>query len=224
MKSPDPNAIIYLWYDSEFVDSRAPERTRKIIFDAEEELLGRIVFRDIRELKIVQENSQLFNADTILWYRTDLARMILIYEFLKENPDEAAVYTDFDVVPMKENELFDPIGRFHLNLYGAVSGRTTNGLLENSFFIFDGRYKQTLELFYKAIQESIMLNHKINCFGEHARFFKTLQAAVDGKVKRIHSPMKSVPDNGMIGDVGRGFIRDNISEKLVLPDNVNVYD
>lgn len=220
----NPNTNVYLWYDSEFVDQRAPGITLSMVSEEHPELASRIILKDIRELDLVQKNSQYFLAKERLWFRVDLARMIAVYEWLKKNSDEMAIYADFDVFPMKETEIFDPIARFHLKTYGAVSGAVFKwNNYENSFFIIDGRYSKTMELFlHEAIEKSFRDENSQTCFKHYCSFFSNLQVSVVGNTKRLDYPMKVVPVPLM---QNKSWLSDrNLSEKFDLPPGVNVYD
>lgn len=142
---------VYIWYDSNTVSPEAVKNTEKDIKDFGE-ISNKILLKDINDLKKVTENPIIFSNPSI-YFRSDLIRMLLSLEFLKElKKGTFVLYSDLSIDPKKPEELLDPETIFNLNTYGIVLAAKGNNSYENSFHIL-GNHKGNL---LKAIQVGLI--------------------------------------------------------------------
>lgn len=157
----NPKAAINFWFDSVFVNE-AQIKSTQTVFDFLNNTYKRrqnnkISLKDIRDLKIIKKNAELFSSPTIpAYFKIDILKFIISLQTLKDCQIEKKcvfVFADLSVTPIKEEELFDKKTLDNLKNYGLImkAGGKVNGM-ENSFHIL-GTEKPTM---LKAIREAII--------------------------------------------------------------------
>jgi len=151
----NPEGSINLWYDGLLTSEKAVKATQKQINALREKKeLTRcdIALKDIRDCEFIQKMPDLFSADMPVYWRADFARAIVVMEEVKNNQDACCIYTDFDIKPLKKEQLFDQDSLHLLKKFGFVMAYEQNLVgFENSFQMF--MYDEKL---LKAIQDIII--------------------------------------------------------------------
>lgn len=148
-----PNNPIHVWYDSEFVTPEQIKASKDFLekFNSERKIKNAVTIKDIRELEEVafwnKENNKIFSSATPVYFRSDITRIIATIETVKKCTDACYyVYTDFDVTPMDEGEIFDTITLKKLSDFGIVfkeGGFSYN--MENLFHIVSNKEDSLLK-------------------------------------------------------------------------------
>lgn len=145
----NPESTVQFWYDSELASQDAIGRTKNAI-DARMRSCPKsapIIFRDIRGLQHVKDNPEVFSSKTPVYFRADLTRVIAGYEEVQKTKSNF-VYADFDVKPMRKDDLFDDVTKRQLASYGMVMTATAEDCLqkyENSFYILSPNEQNMLK-------------------------------------------------------------------------------
>jgi hypothetical protein len=148
----NPEAEINFWFDSQRNHTMAIENTIQF-FKAN---VPNVKLRDIREIPFVQDNPDWFLANTPVYFRVDLLKLIIPL-YLMEQGVESVVYADMSICGAVEKalgpeNLFKPEVMVKLQKHGLLIGIDAQNKPENQFV-------QTLhseELLYA-------LRHSINC-------------------------------------------------------------
>lgn len=119
----NPEGLVQVWYDSEMTTKAALNRTRDKIAETPN---TNIRLRDIRSLSMIQDKPNAFCHSIPVYFRADLGRIIIGLNDLKEGVD-LSIYTDFDITPFSNEELFNVDTQFKLAKYGFVFGAEGNG-------------------------------------------------------------------------------------------------
>jgi hypothetical protein len=129
--------FMQLWYDSHLIDSTSLEETRDFLLKgvSKDHPLPKIVFRDVRKLKEVQEHPHAFSDKLPVRFRSDLLRVIAAYRSLMDHENEYFVYADLDIKPISEEEIFDEKTKKKLKKFSIVMARDYAYDIENSFQI-----------------------------------------------------------------------------------------
>jgi hypothetical protein len=146
-QNKQPLATINFWYDGLIVDSNILENTKNIF---KSKNLNKIIFRDIRSLDLVKNNSILFDLKTDLYFRVDLTKAIILDHVIKNDDLEYAAAIDTDVAAIVGEQLFDQKTLEQLNLIGYIFG-TALTEEENSFVM----------LYKKAKLDDIKMHYDI---------------------------------------------------------------
>jgi hypothetical protein len=158
--SLNPEATVNVWLDSLLTPQEAIKNTQAYI-DAESKRVAiRIELKDIRDLKRVKNNTEIFSSNLPVYFRADLLRAIVAEEMIKQNKDSCFVYADYDVKPLSKPQLFDQKTLAHLRKYNFVMAHEANKLgFENSFQIvtFNEQLLKALKLM--VIKANIMRAH-----------------------------------------------------------------
>lgn len=151
----NPGATVNVWFDSTFTTVEALENTLVLIkqeIARYQGAMAKIELKDIRLLKRVQKNPEVFSSEIPVFFRADLLRVVIAEESLRNDKNSCFIYTDFDAKPMTKSELFDTKTLHNLDTYGFVMAYNSNKLkFENSFQMFT--YNETL---FKAIKLMII--------------------------------------------------------------------
>jgi hypothetical protein len=144
----NPGTKINVWVDGEMAPQAVCDRALAAILQKlgpEEQ--ANIVFRNIREIPLVQSNPEAFDSYMPVYFRVDLARAIAADHTLQsESSDKEPryfVYADLDIQPQKLPELFDRKTVEDLNQSGIVMLKPESELIEyeNGFQIISGGNK-----------------------------------------------------------------------------------
>lgn len=116
------NSSVHLWYDSALTPAQAIKTTQEFIThytDTHPELAP-IVLRDVRELPDVIANPVVFSDKTPIFFRVDLLRVIAQYHDIVTKVTPYFVYSDLDIDPLTEQEIFDKETMHNLETFGIV--------------------------------------------------------------------------------------------------------
>lgn len=149
----NPGAKINIWYDSLMITQEAVKNTIGLIGKVSD----LISLKDIRELKIVKKNAQVFSDDIPVYFRADILRIIIAKNLLKENTNLYFVYSDLDIKPLSKKDLFDRVTLKELDRYSIIMAHEYNLMnFENGFFI--ANYNKNL---IKSMSLYLKVNIKI---------------------------------------------------------------
>lgn len=136
----NPVCEINLWFDGALVSSQAVSNTRLEILNQAKQIgvdASKVTLRDVRDLRIVQENLEAFDWELPVYFRVDLLRVIALYDLIVRSKESWAVYADLDLSPRNKKQIFDRSTVANLNKYGFVMGKENKGMkFENWFQIF----------------------------------------------------------------------------------------
>lgn len=132
--------------------SEAIERSRIALESALEGTLhGKIQFKDVRSIDIVNLNPRVFSENVPVYFRVDLLRAIAADHILKSKETEYFVYGDIDMEPLSANELFDKRTVNFLKDFGFVMAKGGHLGFENGFQILSGHHPRFLDSHRKVI-------------------------------------------------------------------------
>lgn len=152
----NPEAEINFWYDSECTNGAAIENTKKCLEEVSGTEYIPINLRDIREIPIVQANSDLFQSSIPIYFRVDLLKLIICLYLLENKGMDSAIFTDLSIganveTVLSKEELYSPDKLNTLQQYGMLLGEDLRKI-ENQFI-------QTL----KTEELILSIKHTINC-------------------------------------------------------------
>ncbi len=144
---------VNLWFDSFMTPPEAVQRTRLIIDQLTEQQAysAPILLRDIRNLPEVQQNSEVFSAQTPVYFRVDLVRAIIEVNSIRTKETEAAVAADVDMQPLTCDQLFDSETIGNLEKNGIVMARGGHLGFENGFQIVSHHNPNLIEAMQHAL-------------------------------------------------------------------------
>jgi len=126
----NPEARVYLWFDSALVTQVALDNTRKRFREIGVEL------GDVRHLPNLKgELECAMHPGVPVYFRVDVLKE-LIGSYMAQEKNDYAVFTDLDVKPMDKATLFDEETKGHLETHGYVYNAAGISGIENSFFIY----------------------------------------------------------------------------------------
>ena len=148
---------INIWYDSAKVTNEQITKTIGEINSKlkESQLERNIKLKDIRDLEIIKENSDVLGFN--FYFDLDLSRAVASYETLKNSQKVIFfLYADLSIDPnnLPPDKLLDYITIVNLNRFGIVQGRSNH--YENSFHIWGNNHPELL----KAIKH-VLINLNI---------------------------------------------------------------
>lgn len=155
----NPTADVNIWYDSTLHEPHSILNTQKVL-DEHNAGCSNIKLRDIRSIKVVNDNAVLFHADMPLYYRIDFFKMIICLHELKNEMKDAVIYSDLDVCDLRENhkrmnkeELFNQESLIKLQEVGILLNSANimaplNRIPENKFIQMVNDEKAILALRY----------------------------------------------------------------------------
>lgn len=146
-----PQASVNIWYDALL---SSPESIKNSKRAWEERTLRtevrNVKFRDIREIKAVSRNQDLFSEQMGLWYRIDLLKLIICLHGFLEDHKDSVIFTDADVLGttlnanrMYKEHLFSPVNTKKLQVAGMLKGGDENQFLQ---FVADKNMIRALRL------------------------------------------------------------------------------
>jgi len=153
----NPCAPVNVWYDSEVSGQNVLEYTIKEIRQKDPSLAN-LFFKDVRDLDKVKKNPKNFQAKYPVYFRADVLRMIASVNEIASEGIVNAVYSDLDVPPLSESEVFNPDTVRKLDAFGLVLSARNKGdmpgiLHENSFQILSRKNKNMLKAINGAFIE-----------------------------------------------------------------------
>ena len=105
----NPDAQINIWYDSKAVTEKAKKNTEQVLYKlAQIHNCTNIYLRDIREISIVQNNADVFSANTPLYFRIDVLKAIFLVNAIETEHMDAALFTDLEIgdgLPVTASEI-----------------------------------------------------------------------------------------------------------------------
>lgn len=156
----NPESAVFLWFDSYLVSQNAVEKTQESInqqISQKNTKTAKVELKDIRLIRRIQKNAEIFCPEIPVYFRADLARAVIAENALEQDNSLYFVYTDFDVKPMRKAELFDDKTLATLHKSGFVMAHEANCLgFENSFQIFTHDEKLLKALKLMVIKANIL--------------------------------------------------------------------
>ncbi len=152
IKKSDEHTPIYFWYDSKHTNENALNNTRVSILKEMTDLKkphGIIKFQDVRDIEVVRNNEEAFSDKLLVYFRSDLLRVVVGDELSREKRTRYIVYSDLNIPPLSKEELFyeekgksDKETLKNLEEYGLVLAKNatwddSGKNYENAFFILD---------------------------------------------------------------------------------------
>lgn len=142
-KDSNPDAEVTLWYDSNFVTQEQLQATQAILDKyAKEDPTYKFALRDVRDIDIVKNNSDVFSDNIPIYFRVDLMKLIICLHSIIEDRRECAIFSDLEVgesrygkkTPrMNKEELFNFQDMIALEYIGLLVNMSGFGM-ENQFF------------------------------------------------------------------------------------------
>lgn len=185
------DAVVNIWFDSAFISPQAIKNTQLALTNRlmrlKEKPIATIVLRDIRTLHKVDAHPNIFNNKIPVYFRVDLARLIIALELLSRSKKPAYfVYADLDMKPLTPEELFDPKTMQKLKEYGFIMAKSNYEVyanFENGFQIISNINPNLLEaISFVIVDLNIQraLNALSGQFFDHQRHdpMKNLQEAI----------------------------------------------
>jgi hypothetical protein len=129
-----PDSVIRVWYDSSTTTPEAVSRTL-----AEVAKFPQVKLNDLNELGAIKSLKEKLGDDYDLlpvYFKVDLAKLIVTHEILAQDPSKLFVFSDFDLEPLSQKDLFDDATNDRVQRIGFVFTERGNRGFENSFHIF----------------------------------------------------------------------------------------
>lgn len=143
----NPQTALTIWVDEEMSTSKAIKNVKEVLNNA----LGpqkaqQVHFRNVRSIDLIQKNPEVFSEKMPIYFRVELLRTIVADYVLRQKEVHYFVYTDLDVEPFSNEELFDKRTMHHLEAMGFVMAKGERTVpYENSFFILNGKHEQLMK-------------------------------------------------------------------------------
>lgn len=148
----NPKSTINVWIDGIMATSKAVENSFNALQAA---LIGSehatIHSRDVRLLKPVSLNPQVFSNKIPIYFRVDLLRAIIGDQVVRNKESKYFVYSDIDMSPLKAEQIFDKKTVNFLKDYGFVMAKGGHLGFENGFQIMSGENQLFLDSHKKVI-------------------------------------------------------------------------
>lgn len=145
-------STINIWFDGTLATEGAIERSSLALQRALDGTShGKIIFRDVRSIKTVQENPQAFSETIPVYFRVDLLRALAAEHILSSKETKFFVYGDIDMIPLSRQRIFDKRTIDFLNEYGFVMAQGGCSGFENGFYILNGANEQFMKSHREAI-------------------------------------------------------------------------
>ena len=91
-----------------------------------------------------------------VYFKVDLIRLIILLQLVKKNPNQYAIYADFDTKPLSQKEIFTINTIKVLEKYGLVLPEGQLQEYENSFHILAGE-KLTCDKYMRLSIDKILI-------------------------------------------------------------------
>lgn len=144
-KSPEETKIYY-WYDSKYTNPTAIKNTEEYFI--KNELNDKIYLKDVRILPYVINHEDVFSDQLPVYFRSDLLRVIATTYLADSKDTEFIIYSDLNVTPMSQEEIFDEETNKNLKKFGFVLTENIRDNLkkyENGFFILDSNNENIIQ-------------------------------------------------------------------------------
>ena len=225
---------VVFWYDSQLIEDQGIQNLQEKMAEAVKKNQD-ITARDIRELSFVQENPHFFTERSSVYFRVDLARVLLSIECLQEGisnfqiaqpfktpAPQAIVYGDFSVRPLSWEQLMDPPTTQSLKDKGLVLGKGPNSFVsslpfENGFHILSNCCPLMLETLKISIVDQAIFLHSQkleNKFLLWGFYFGITEASDALKAIRNKSPQDQAAEKQKIAE--------HIFKKHILPQDLSL--
>jgi len=110
VETTGPKGRVYFWYDGAMVTPVAVQQTRKLLSEKIKErgaFSGSLQVRDLRSIPEIQENPFVFSSYIPVYYRSDLARLIVSSHLLNREDVDLIVYADIDMPAIHRDDMLD---------------------------------------------------------------------------------------------------------------------
>ena len=185
------DTVVNIWFDSAFISPQAIKNTQAALANRlvrlKEKPIATILLRDIRTLHKVAAHSNVFSNKIPVYFRVDLARIIIALELLSTSPKPTFfVYADVDMKPLTPEELFDLETMQKLKKYGFIMAN-----------------KQTAEPGYETFENGFQIISNINPNLLEAISFVIVDLNIARAINALagqffdlknHDPMKSLQE------------------------------
>lgn len=120
--SVNQSSIVYLWFDSALTPPTAIKNTEKLITEyiKKHQEIAPIILRDVRKLPYVKTNPEVFSDKIPIFFRVDLLRVIAQVHDISVGITPYFVYSDIDINPLAQEEIFDKETTQKLQTFGIV--------------------------------------------------------------------------------------------------------
>lgn len=145
-----PQSLMRLWFDSALVTEKALSETFRQLREAPRLRSVDFELKDIRSLEMPLNIQQSLHPGTPVYYRVDLAKVLINQSALDTKERKYSIFCDFDIKPLSAKDLFDQRTLSYLEKVGYVFLRENEGYglrvgpkayVENSFFIFNTAHR-----------------------------------------------------------------------------------
>lgn len=156
----NPETTLTIWVDEEMSTSKAIENVKQVLNKSlGSQKAQQVYFRNVRSIDLIQQNQEVFSEKMPIYFRVELLRTIVADHVLRQKEVQYFVYTDLDVEPFSNEELFDKRTMDHLETMGFVMAKGEGTVpYENSFLILNGEHEQLMRSHRKVlIDQSIAM-------------------------------------------------------------------
>ena len=140
----NPEAKVYLWYDSAHTTKQAIEDSKSILDEAlRREEISNAELKDVREIPCVMNNLDTFTQAIPIYFRVDLLKLIILLDSIEREGFDSAVFSDLEVGDMRptggrmnKHELFNQNVCNDFERIGFIAGsniRDSKSCPENQF-------------------------------------------------------------------------------------------
>jgi len=147
-------STLHVWVDRLFALDAVVARSEHAVQEAlSNQESAHVLFRNMRELEIVNEYPNAFCSEIPVYYRVDLLKACIADHALQTKMSQFVVVTDLDVVPMSKEELFDQKTVTLLTHYGVVMTKEISSHygFENSFQMFNQEHSLMVQTHNRTI-------------------------------------------------------------------------
>src|SRR5260221_8690020 len=145
------NGVVNVWYDEEMTTLEAIKNTDEAIAKecSQYPEKASVRLKNERKLPEIKDKPGAFSDKMSVYFRADLLRATVGYNHVSQGKVDYFVYSDLDVKPMDENEIFDEITKENLKHYGMVMAKSSRFPekegFENSFQILSNHKPNLLQ-------------------------------------------------------------------------------
>ncbi len=166
----NPEAMIYLWYDSEQTTEHAVSHSQSMLSQKlSENGISNVALKDVREIPGVKNNPDAFTDGIPIYFRVDLLKLFILLHGIEHDQCDATVFSDLEMGDRRQardrmnyQELFNQDVCEYLETIGLVTGR--DGFkVENQFIQLSNRNAYMLDAIRYIINNC--LKEAVNCLG-----------------------------------------------------------
>ncbi len=130
-KEVNPEIPVIIWYDSATTSKEAFAATQSVIDKKfKEHKAYNLLLRDIRELKIVRANPDVFSENTPIYFIVDILKLIICLNAIECDGFYSAIFSDLEVREMHKEELFKSEIKIKLEQVGIQANGTENQFIQ----------------------------------------------------------------------------------------------